>query len=156
LHEAVESESKAAVPKVIRTMIDVIDKGNNWLLLDAKDKDGNTALHLAARRGHLDVIRELGALDPTKCNSDKDTPFIIAARAGHPYCVEAMLQVSNTIEFLRDCRFHELNINGYEQFLLCSKIHQYSEITANRDFRPISRFILETTQDRAIVTMECK
>ena len=26
----------------------------------------------------------------------------------------------------------------------------------NRDFRPISRFISETIQDMAIVTMECK
>ena len=88
-------------------MIDVIDKGNNWLLLDAKDNDGNTALHLAARRGHLDVIRELGALDPTKCNSDKDTPFIIAARAGHPDPVEAMIQVSNTIVFPRHYRIRK-------------------------------------------------
>jgi len=154
LHEAVASE--AAVPEVIRTMVDVIVKANNWSLVDAVDNAGNTALHVAARRGRPDVIPELAALNPKAKNSDGDTPFHIAARAGHPYCVEAMLQVSNTIEFLRDCRFHELNINGYEQFLLCSKIHQYSEITANRDFRPISRFILETTQDRAIVTMECK
>jgi len=107
LHEAVESESKAAVPKVIQTMIKMIHKANNWLLLDAKDNDGNTALHLAARRGHLGVIRELGALDPTKRNSVKDTPFIIAARAGHPGLVEAMIQVSNTIVFPRHYRIRK-------------------------------------------------
>jgi len=88
-------------------MIDMIEKANNWLLFDAEDKDGNTALHLAARRGHLDVIRKLEALDPTKRNSDKNTPFIIAARAGHPGLVEAMIQVSNTIVFPRHYRIRK-------------------------------------------------
>jgi len=91
LHEAVGSE--AAVPEVIRTMIDVIVKANNWSLVDAVDGAGNTALHVAARRGRPDVIPELAALNPKTRNSDGDTPFHLAARAGHPYCIETMLQV---------------------------------------------------------------
>jgi len=91
LHEAVGSE--AAVPEVIRTMVDVIVKANNWSLVDAVDESGNTALHVAARRGRPDVIQELAALNPSTRNRDGDTPFHVAARAGHPYCFEAMLQV---------------------------------------------------------------
>jgi len=91
LHEAVGSES--AVPEVIRTVIDVIVKANNWSLVDAVDNAGNTALHVAARRGRPDVFLELAALNPNMRNSDGDTPFHLAARAGHPYCIETMLQV---------------------------------------------------------------
>jgi len=91
LHEAVGSES--AVPEVIRAMIDVIVKANNWSLVDAVDDFGNTALHVAARRGQANVIPELAALNPKTKNTDGDTPFHLAARAGHPFCVEAMLQV---------------------------------------------------------------
>jgi len=91
LHEAVESE--AAVPELIRTMIDAIVKANDWWLLDAKNCSGNTALHVAAHRGRSDVITELAALNPSTRNRDGDTPFHVAARAGHPYCFEAMLQV---------------------------------------------------------------
>jgi len=92
LHEAVGSE--AAVPELIKTMIDVIVKANNWSLVDAVDHAGNTALHVAARRGRPDVIPELGALNPKTRNADGDTPFHLAARAGHPFCFEAMLQVA--------------------------------------------------------------
>jgi len=93
LHEAVGSE--AAVPEVIRTMIDVIVKANNWSLVDAVDAGGNTALHVAARRGRPDVVPELAALNPKTRNSDGDTPFHLAARSGQPYCIETMLQVAN-------------------------------------------------------------
>ena len=91
LHEAVGSEE--AVPEVIRSMVDVIVKANNWSLVDAVDCSGNTALHVAARRGRADVIPELTALNPSTRNEDGDTPFHLAARAGHPYCLEMMLQV---------------------------------------------------------------
>jgi len=98
LHEAVGSE--AAVPEVIRTMIDVIVKANNWSLVDAVDDAGNTALHVSARRGRPDIIPELAVLNPKTKNSDGDTPFHLAARAGHPYCFETMLQVDAALQSL--------------------------------------------------------
>ena len=57
LHEAVGSD--AAVPELIRSMVDVIVKANNWSLVDAVDGSGSTALHVAARRGRADLIPEL-------------------------------------------------------------------------------------------------
>jgi len=91
LHEAVGSD--AAVAEVIGAMIDVIVKANNWSLVDAVDNTGNTALHVAARRGRPDIIPELVKLNPRIRNCDGDTPFHLAARTGHPHCLETMLQV---------------------------------------------------------------
>jgi ankyrin repeat protein len=96
LHEAVASD--AAVPEVIRIMIDVIVKANNWSLVDAVDTTGNTALHIAARRGRPEIIPELAKLNAHARNQDGDTPFHVSARAGHPYSVETMLQVFNRPE----------------------------------------------------------
>ena len=42
----------------------------------------------------LDLIPELVKLSPWKRNGEGDTPFHVAARTGHPYCFEAMLQVA--------------------------------------------------------------
>jgi ankyrin repeat protein len=96
LHEAVASD--AAVPEVIRIMIDVIVKANNWSLVDAVDATGNTALHIAARRGRPEIIPELAKLNAHARNQDGDTPFHVSARAGHLYSVETMLQVFNRPE----------------------------------------------------------
>ena len=84
-------------------MVDVIVKANNWSLVDAVDGAGNTALHVAARRGRADIIPELAALNPNTKNSDGDTPFHLAARAGHPYCLEAMLQVDDLTYSMHLC-----------------------------------------------------
>jgi ankyrin repeat protein len=96
LHEAVASQ--AAAPEVIRIMIDVIVKANNWSLVDAVDSAGNTALHIAARRGQPEILPELAKLNARARNQDGDTPFHVSARAGHPYSLETMLEVFNTPE----------------------------------------------------------
>jgi len=96
LHEAVGSE--AAVPEVIRIMIDVIVKANNWSLVNAVDVAGNTALHVAARRGNPDVLPEMAALNARARNRDGDTPFHLSARGGYPHSVETMLQIFNRPE----------------------------------------------------------
>jgi len=83
-------------------MIDVIVKANTWSLVDAVDMSGNTALHVAARRGRTDVIAELAVLNPATKNNDGDTPFHVAAGAGHPYCFETMLQVIKRCDNLRN------------------------------------------------------
>jgi ankyrin repeat protein len=96
LHEAVGSD--AAQPEMIRTLVDVIVKANNWSLVDAVDKHGNTALHVAARRARPDILPELAALNARAKNRDGETPFHVAARAGLPHNVETMLTVFNRPE----------------------------------------------------------
>lgn len=49
LHVAARSHD--ASPNVVQMIVDVVVKAHNWSLVDAKDKLGNTALHLAASAG---------------------------------------------------------------------------------------------------------
>jgi ankyrin repeat protein len=117
LHEAVASP--AAVPEVIRTMIDVIVKANNWFLVDAVDSTGNTALHIAARRGQPELLPELAKLNANARNHDGDTPFHVSARAGHPYSVETMLEVFNWPE--KGFNIDEMTIfDGQSALHLCA------------------------------------
>lgn len=41
--------SRKATPEVIGQMVDTIVKAHNWSLVDATDRNGDTALHVAAR-----------------------------------------------------------------------------------------------------------
>ncbi|KAL7954774.1 ankyrin repeat-containing domain protein [Trichoderma compactum] len=60
----------------------------------AQDSRGETALHLAAQQGHLDVLRLLlqAAADVDTANGRGETPLIRAARNGHTALVECLLQ----------------------------------------------------------------
>lgn len=59
----------------------------------SKDDKGNTALHIAARRGDAEIaktILECGA-DLSPQNGDGDTPLHLAARAGAAELAKALL-----------------------------------------------------------------
>ena len=55
-----------------------------------QDRRGNTAVLLAAKNGHLDVVRFLIEHDASleKDNNEGNTPVIVAARNGHKEIVE--------------------------------------------------------------------
>jgi len=93
LHAAVNSE--AAVPEVIRKIIEVVVNTHNWSMANAIDSTGCTALHIAARRGRPDILAEMTSLNITARNHDGETPFHLAARGGNPCSIETMLQVFN-------------------------------------------------------------
>ena len=96
LHEAVDSD--LANPEFVRTMVDVIVKANNWSLVDAVDKNKNTALHIAARRGRPEILAELFSLNPKTQNIDGDSPFHVAAKSGIPLNLETMIDIFNKPE----------------------------------------------------------
>ena len=56
-------------------------KENN---INATDEYGNTALHIAALLGHVGIVNELIELgaEPTTTNNDKETPLMVAVKAG--------------------------------------------------------------------------
>jgi len=63
-------------------------------LSDAWSDDGQTALILAARNGHLVVVEALlrAGADPNHAMSDGRTALILAAEHGHLPVVEALLR----------------------------------------------------------------
>lgn len=72
----------------------------NSLLLQARDKDGCTALHLAAEAGHLACLQVL-----ISCGSDVDAPgpdrkpaLAIAGERGHVECVKALVHAKAKID----------------------------------------------------------
>ena len=64
----------------------------------ACDKDGNTALHLAANQGHLAVVQELAGRYTTPSagkNTKGRTPLHLASMRGHSSVVETSDCVNN-------------------------------------------------------------
>ena len=72
-----------------------------------QDQYGNTPLHLAAARGHTDVIRALQrtavsiALDLSVANNDGWTPLQLAAQKGHTEAVMRLLKLNPRAAFPR-------------------------------------------------------
>lgn len=72
----------------------------NSLLLEVKDKESQTALHLAADGGHTECVEVLVA-----CGADVDTlgperksPLSLASERGHLGCVKALLHAGAKLE----------------------------------------------------------
>ena len=84
-----------STPSIVNKLIEVIVKTNNWSLVDEKDELGNSALHIAAKRGRSDLIQELAPLNPMVKNIEGDSPLHIAAKGGRPHTLEELLNVFN-------------------------------------------------------------
>lgn len=64
-------------------------------LLEAQNADGQTALHLACRRGSVELVEAI--LEYTQANvdvldKDGDPPLVFALAAGSPECVRALIR----------------------------------------------------------------
>lgn len=73
--------------------------GNSVIsLLEAHNADGQTALHLACRRGCLklvDAILEYSAVDVDIHDKDGNPPIVFALAAGSPECVRSLIRRSD-------------------------------------------------------------
>jgi len=96
LHMSVESDT--ANQDVIQSIVEVVVKASNWSLVDARDKNGSTALHIAAHHGRLEIFHQLSPLNPTLKNGEGNTPFHLAARSDIPRTLEIILDVFNRPE----------------------------------------------------------
>ena len=66
----------------------------------AQDRNGRTALHLAAKEGHAECIESLLAAghSPAATDSSRHTPLHKAAANGHAACVSALAAHRATLE----------------------------------------------------------
>ena len=67
--------------------------GDERCVIDASLADGSTALHLAARAGHTNVLRMLldAGADALVADGETRTALHVVALAGHGLCVKALL-----------------------------------------------------------------
>lgn len=73
------------------------EKNNSSIgsLLEAQNADGQTALHLACRRGSADIVEailEYKEADVDVLDKDGDPPIVFALAAGSPACVRALIR----------------------------------------------------------------
>lgn len=64
-------------------------------LLQAQNTDGQTALHLACRRGSVELVEailEHKEVNVDVLNKDGDPPLVFALAAGSPDCVHALIK----------------------------------------------------------------
>lgn len=67
------------------------------IMPDEKTESGETALHVAAKGGHTEVVKHLlqAGWDPNLTSDNGATPLIIAAQNGHYEVVKFLLQIAN-------------------------------------------------------------
>ena len=73
--------------------------------VDGQDKQGNSALHVAAFHGHVEVMRELiahGAAIGSPRKLDGCTPLLLSCHRGHLPAVELLLDHQVDVHFV-DC-----------------------------------------------------
>lgn len=84
------------------------ENGSNYLssLLEAQNADGQTALHLACRRGSAELVEtilECSEANVDVLDKDGDPPLVFALAAGSPECVRILInRNANVRSRLRD------------------------------------------------------
>ena len=71
-------------------------------LLEAQDADGHTALHLACRRGSVELVEtilEYKEADANVLDKDGEPPIVFALAAGSPECVRALISRSANVSY---------------------------------------------------------
>lgn len=68
--------------------------------INAKNKDGVTALLLAAQNGHLEVVNVLleAKADPNIADADGDTALLLAVESGAAEVVQALLKAGASLQ----------------------------------------------------------
>ncbi|XP_071715589.1 E3 ubiquitin-protein ligase KEG-like [Rutidosis leptorrhynchoides] len=106
LHKMVCEGNVSAVSELLARASSKSDGNSFRSLLEAQNADGQTALHLACRRGSAELVEAI--LNYPEANvdvldKDGDPPLVFALAAGSPECVRALLsRYANVRSRLRD------------------------------------------------------
>ncbi|KAF5201412.1 E3 ubiquitin-protein ligase keg-like [Thalictrum thalictroides] len=97
LHKLVSEGNLIGVRNVLAKAASGNGSSSIGSLLEAQNADGQTALHLACRRGSTDLVEailEYKEADVDVLDKDGDPPIVFALAAGSPDCVRALINRS--------------------------------------------------------------
>lgn len=95
LHRLVSEGDVSGVRELLAKVASRNDNFPISMLLEAQNADGQTALHLACRRGSSELVRailEYREADVDVLDKDGDPPLVFALAAGSPECVCALIE----------------------------------------------------------------
>lgn len=95
LHRLVSEGDVNGVRELLAKVASQNDNFPISMLLEAQNADGQTALHLACRRGSSELVRailEYREADVDVLDKDGDPPLVFALAAGSPECVCALIE----------------------------------------------------------------
>ena len=101
-------------------ILESIDLDNR--IIDEKDFVGNSALHIAARRGDIEIVRYLlskGAFVNAK-NNNRETPLFYASENDHKDVIDALIKAGalvDCISALHDTIYHRIHDDDLEGYI---------------------------------------
>ena len=103
---------------------EVLLKKSDYKCLNDEDEDSNTALHMAARAGHLGVVELLikSGADKEARNCDQQTPLDFAAENGYQEIVKHLLD--NDVPVDPTDKFEKVTILGWNFPSFYSKLYK--------------------------------
>ncbi|CAN7983292.1 unnamed protein product [Ixodes hexagonus] len=124
--------AKYGQERVVRWLAEYMQ--NNNLNINRKDNDGNTPVHLAAKHGHISVIKTLVLYDAdvTAQNEQGLRPHGVAVQSGQAACADHLLTTEvclclSSEQVLIEGNFQSLQIensemkNGFRELLMLTK-----------------------------------
>ncbi|CAA6654071.1 unnamed protein product [Spirodela intermedia] len=103
LHRLISEGNLDGVIDLLRKVSSERSGSSFCSLLEAQNSDGQTALHLACRRGHVEIVKailEYREADVDILNKDGNPPIVFALNAGSPGCVQALVCRSANVNMM--------------------------------------------------------